>query len=261
MLNLIRAFRSIRMSFSRAAYSEEPAAKTWSDVERLPVRARANRWSRFSHWALIKITNWPLHPLPPIPLSLPPSLPLSPPPSTVSQGAPYNPDGQPMGGFVMDGQQHMGIRPPGKAFSACLSLSFLPHSSLSFLAVLFLWWVIFPAFLSNVITACFLQYIPFTVSYAPFSLTFPALKGSYMVTVWWFRSNPWCNPCSPKHKHLHTLHTDKHTVYTHLPSPSFDTQTRTGVVNHIIQPSPSSLPLVLTVPLSHAITSNPRVCP
>uniref|UniRef100_A0A7N8XRJ9 Meis homeobox 1 n=1 Tax=Mastacembelus armatus TaxID=205130 RepID=A0A7N8XRJ9_9TELE len=35
----------------------------------------------------------------------------------VSQGAPYNPDGQPMGGFVMDGQQHMGIRPPGKAFS------------------------------------------------------------------------------------------------------------------------------------------------
>uniref|UniRef100_A0A4W5LVD5 MEIS N-terminal domain-containing protein n=1 Tax=Hucho hucho TaxID=62062 RepID=A0A4W5LVD5_9TELE len=31
----------------------------------------------------------------------------------VSQGAPYTPDGQPMGGFVMDGQQHMGIRPPG----------------------------------------------------------------------------------------------------------------------------------------------------
>ncbi|XP_016380199.1 homeobox protein Meis1b isoform X1 [Sinocyclocheilus rhinocerous] len=31
----------------------------------------------------------------------------------VSQGAPYNPDGQPVGGFVMDGQQHMGIRPPG----------------------------------------------------------------------------------------------------------------------------------------------------
>uniref|UniRef100_A0A3B3RNF6 Meis homeobox 1 b n=1 Tax=Paramormyrops kingsleyae TaxID=1676925 RepID=A0A3B3RNF6_9TELE len=31
----------------------------------------------------------------------------------VSQGGPYTPDGQPMGGFVMDGQQHMGIRPPG----------------------------------------------------------------------------------------------------------------------------------------------------
>ncbi|XP_009470425.1 PREDICTED: homeobox protein Meis1 [Nipponia nippon] len=31
----------------------------------------------------------------------------------VSQGTPYNPDGQPMGGFVMDGQQHMGIRAPG----------------------------------------------------------------------------------------------------------------------------------------------------
>ncbi|XP_053328862.1 homeobox protein Meis3 isoform X2 [Spea bombifrons] len=28
-------------------------------------------------------------------------------------GAPYSPDGQNMGGFVMDGQQHMGIRPPG----------------------------------------------------------------------------------------------------------------------------------------------------
>uniref|UniRef100_A0A8C3J5B3 Homeobox domain-containing protein n=1 Tax=Calidris pygmaea TaxID=425635 RepID=A0A8C3J5B3_9CHAR len=31
----------------------------------------------------------------------------------VHQGTPYNPDGQPMGGFVMDGQQHMGIRAPG----------------------------------------------------------------------------------------------------------------------------------------------------
>ncbi|XP_069023843.1 homeobox protein Meis1a isoform X1 [Embiotoca jacksoni] len=31
----------------------------------------------------------------------------------VSQAAPYGPDGQPMGGFVMDGQTHMGIRPPG----------------------------------------------------------------------------------------------------------------------------------------------------
>ncbi|XP_078236233.1 homeobox protein Meis3 isoform X2 [Pogona vitticeps] len=29
------------------------------------------------------------------------------------QGAPYSPDGQPMGGYVMDGQQHMAIRPPG----------------------------------------------------------------------------------------------------------------------------------------------------
>ncbi|XP_063299853.1 homeobox protein Meis1 isoform X1 [Pelobates fuscus] len=33
-------------------------------------------------------------------------------PLPVSQGTPYNPDGQPMGGFVMDGQQHMGIRAP-----------------------------------------------------------------------------------------------------------------------------------------------------
>ncbi|KAF6714709.1 Homeobox protein Meis1 [Oryzias melastigma] len=29
----------------------------------------------------------------------------------VSQGAAYSPDGQPMGGFVLDGQQHMGLRP------------------------------------------------------------------------------------------------------------------------------------------------------
>uniref|UniRef100_A0A3Q3NIV3 Homeobox protein Meis1-like n=1 Tax=Labrus bergylta TaxID=56723 RepID=A0A3Q3NIV3_9LABR len=31
----------------------------------------------------------------------------------VSHAGPYGPDGQPMGGFVMDGQTHMGIRPPG----------------------------------------------------------------------------------------------------------------------------------------------------
>ncbi|KAL8169340.1 UNVERIFIED_CONTAM: Homeobox protein Meis2, partial [Gekko kuhli] len=29
----------------------------------------------------------------------------------VSQGAAYSPEGQPMGSFVLDGQQHMGIRP------------------------------------------------------------------------------------------------------------------------------------------------------
>lgn len=32
----------------------------------------------------------------------------------VSQGNAYSPDGQPMGGFVLDGQQHMGLRPGGK---------------------------------------------------------------------------------------------------------------------------------------------------
>ncbi|XP_029965614.1 homeobox protein Meis1-like [Salarias fasciatus] len=31
----------------------------------------------------------------------------------VSQGAAYSPDGQPMGGFVLDGQQHLGLRPGG----------------------------------------------------------------------------------------------------------------------------------------------------
>ncbi|XP_066532359.1 homeobox protein Meis2b [Hoplias malabaricus] len=31
----------------------------------------------------------------------------------VSQGAPYSPDAQPLGGFVLDGQQHMGLRPAG----------------------------------------------------------------------------------------------------------------------------------------------------
>ncbi len=33
---------------------------------------------------------------------------------TVSQGTTYSPDGQPMGGFVLDGQQHMGLRPGGE---------------------------------------------------------------------------------------------------------------------------------------------------
>uniref|UniRef100_A0A8C1M7U4 Meis homeobox 1 a n=1 Tax=Cyprinus carpio TaxID=7962 RepID=A0A8C1M7U4_CYPCA len=31
----------------------------------------------------------------------------------VGHGGPYTPDGQPVGGFVMEGQSHMGIRPPG----------------------------------------------------------------------------------------------------------------------------------------------------
>lgn len=43
----------------------------------------------------------------------------------VSQGTPYNPDGQPMGGFVMDGQQHMGIRAPGKREWMFLTLIYI----------------------------------------------------------------------------------------------------------------------------------------
>lgn len=35
-------------------------------------------------------------------------------PLSVSQGTAYSPDGQPMGGFVLDGQQHMGLRPGGE---------------------------------------------------------------------------------------------------------------------------------------------------
>lgn len=35
-------------------------------------------------------------------------------PLTVNQGTAYSPDGQPMGGFVLDGQQHMGLRPGGE---------------------------------------------------------------------------------------------------------------------------------------------------
>uniref|UniRef100_A0A673FRX1 MEIS2 protein n=1 Tax=Sinocyclocheilus rhinocerous TaxID=307959 RepID=A0A673FRX1_9TELE len=31
----------------------------------------------------------------------------------VTQGTAYSPDGQPMGGFVLEGQQHMGLRPSG----------------------------------------------------------------------------------------------------------------------------------------------------
>lgn len=54
---------------------------------------------------------------------------------SVSQGAAYSPEGQPMGSFVLDGQQHMGIRPAGKSIRL---LSFvrlpstmpaLPHES------------------------------------------------------------------------------------------------------------------------------------
>lgn len=44
--------------------------------------------------------------------------------TTVSQSTTYSPDGQPIGGFVLDGQQHMGLRPGGE--DAALILSKLP---------------------------------------------------------------------------------------------------------------------------------------
>ncbi len=44
---------------------------------------------------------------------------------SVSQGAAYSPEGQPMGSFVLDGQQHMGIRPAGKSVHL---FSFVPLS-------------------------------------------------------------------------------------------------------------------------------------
>lgn len=36
------------------------------------------------------------------------------PSGTVSQSTSYSPEGQPMGGFVLDGQQHLGLRPGGE---------------------------------------------------------------------------------------------------------------------------------------------------
>lgn len=58
----------------------------------------------------------PFHPPPPLPFFmstfwLQSGFLLDP---SVSQGAAYSPEGQPMGSFVLDGQQHMGIRPAGK---------------------------------------------------------------------------------------------------------------------------------------------------
>lgn len=57
---------------------------------------------------------------------------------SVSQGAAYSPEGQPMGSFVLDGQQHMGIRPAGRCAQLSSGLpgqvspppAFFIHSSL-----------------------------------------------------------------------------------------------------------------------------------
>ncbi|RXN26773.1 homeobox Meis2-like protein [Labeo rohita] len=42
----------------------------------------------------------------------------------VSQGTAYSPDGQPMGGFVLDGQQHMGLRPGGPMGGMGMNMGF-----------------------------------------------------------------------------------------------------------------------------------------
>ncbi|KAF4017283.1 hypothetical protein G4228_008732 [Cervus hanglu yarkandensis] len=61
------------------------------------------------------------------------------------QGAAYSPEGQPMGSFVLDGQQHMGIRPAGRFAHLSSGLpwevspsppAFFIHSTLPLL-----WWV------------------------------------------------------------------------------------------------------------------------
>lgn len=72
-----------------------------------------------------------------------------------------------------------------------------------------------------------------------------ALSGSYMVAVRWFRRNLG-SMCALKHCDKDTHCTDPHTAA----SPSLRTQTRTGVVNHITQPPPSSLPLPRSQSLS-----------
>lgn len=47
---------------------------------------------------------------------------------SVSQGAAYSPEGQPMGSFVLDGQQHMGIRPAGRCPCTFISSTIAPCS-------------------------------------------------------------------------------------------------------------------------------------
>ncbi|KAI9517214.1 hypothetical protein NQZ68_008471 [Dissostichus eleginoides] len=49
---------------------------------------------------------------------------------TVSQGNAYSPDGQPMGGFVLDGQQHMGLRPGESGYFSSSTPSSSSHYQL-----------------------------------------------------------------------------------------------------------------------------------
>ncbi|KAI4874623.1 hypothetical protein NFI96_026664 [Prochilodus magdalenae] len=41
----------------------------------------------------------------------------------VGHSGPYPPDGQSMGGYMLDGQAHMGTRPPGYSFNLSLHVS------------------------------------------------------------------------------------------------------------------------------------------
>lgn len=109
----------------------------------------------------------------------------------------------------MDGQQHMGIRPPGKAFSlrvcpflpsssSCLSLL----SSAHFRAFALLFLALFAPRLcvSHTVSAMLLVYSTSTLHV--FSHT-QALSGSYTVAVWWFKCKPG-SMCTLKHSDTHT---------------------------------------------------------
>lgn len=170
-----------------------------------------------------------------------------------------------MGGFVMDGQQHMGIRPPGKAFSVCLFLYFVPRSSqLSpFPLLLSLASSVLPHIFSLLSSLSFIPSFSFFFALLSHLLTvslgvsvFHTVSAMFVVcstsTLLVFSHTQALSGsravCAPSNTVIKS--TVPHTVHTHCYPPSLDTQTRTGVVNHITQPSPSSLPLPRSQSLS-----------
>lgn len=177
----------------------------------------------------------------------------------------------------MDGQQHMGIRPPGKAFSVCLFLYFVPRSSqLSpFPLLLSLASSVLPHIFSLLSSLSFIPSFSFFFALLSHLLTvslgvsvFHTVSAMFVVcstsTLLVFSHTQALSGsravCAPSNTVIKS--TVPHTVHTHCypPLPRHTNQNRCGQSHYttisFLTPTPS-----LSVPLSHAIRSNPRVCP
>lgn len=189
----------------------------------------------------------------------------------------------------MDGQQHMGIRPPGMAFCACLFL-FRPSSLFpsplcscrlippSFLPLNQTFYPLFPHFHAlrpRPLTASpgvsVFRTLPAMLAVYPtrmppcLFLPTLALCGGYTVALWRFQRKPGhVRPQTVKCRHRPQTYTCAHAAASPLPAK----QNRCGQSHYsavsLLTPTclvPRPPPLSVSLPLSHAIRPNPRVCP
>ncbi|CAB1422412.1 unnamed protein product [Pleuronectes platessa] len=106
--NIMRAWLFQHLTSKRRDQDRDRDGARWGVVHPYPSEEQKKQLAQDTGLTILQVNNWFINARRRI---VQPMIDQS--NRAVNQGTAYSPDGQPMGGFVLDGQQHMGLRPGG----------------------------------------------------------------------------------------------------------------------------------------------------